>query len=159
MSYLYCQLGPQCQPVTFFYKFTTTKNSKIMVYAWPIATIGSNTLPMAASSGFYQSPGSPPSGDALSIVPVNRCGHQNGQQSWSMFSLTFCLLLPWQPLGWYGASSCLIVAPSGFQGSPGHAALGDAVSVLLRCTAMAVKMAGGWGTFAHHCLLFPWHYS
>ncbi len=28
-------------------------------------------------------------------------------------------------------------------------------SVLLRRTTMAIKMAGGWGTFTHCCLLFP----
>ncbi len=44
------------------------------------------------------------------------------------FSL-FCLLLPWQPSGQYGASSCLMVASSGFQGSPGHAASGNAVCI------------------------------
>ncbi len=45
------------------------------------------------------------------------------------FLSSCCLLLPWQPLGWYGASSRLMAASSGFWGSPGHAALGDAVCI------------------------------
>ncbi len=31
-------------------------------------------------------------------------------------------------------------------------------SVLLWRTTVAIKMASGWGSFAHCCLLFPWHY-
>ena len=36
---------------------------------------------MAVFSGFYQSPGSSPSGNAHGIVPPHRDGHQNGHQS------------------------------------------------------------------------------
>jgi hypothetical protein len=81
---------------------------------------------MAASSGFYKSPGPPPLGNARGIVPVHRHGHQNGQKSWPNFSSLFCLLSPWQLPGQYGASSCLMAASSDFRSSPGHAALGDA---------------------------------
>jgi hypothetical protein len=42
---------------------------------------------------------------------------------------SFCLLLPWRPMGQYGASSCLMAASSGFWSSPGHAALGNALGV------------------------------
>jgi hypothetical protein len=42
-------------------------------------------LSMAASSGFYQSSGPPPSDNVQSIVPAHCCGHQNGHQSWSFF--------------------------------------------------------------------------
>jgi hypothetical protein len=41
----------------------------------------------------------------------------------------FVLLLPWQPPGQYGASSCLMVASRGFRCSPGHDALGDMSSL------------------------------
>jgi hypothetical protein len=34
-----------------------------------------------------------------SIVPVHCRSHQNGQQSWSIFLSSFCLLLPWWRLG------------------------------------------------------------
>jgi hypothetical protein len=49
---------------------------------------------MAASSGFYQSLGPPLFGNAHGIVPAHHLGHQNGQQSWYIFSLLFYLLLP-----------------------------------------------------------------
>jgi hypothetical protein len=45
------------------------------------------------------------------------------------FLSLFHLLLPWWPLGQYGAGSCPMVAYSGFPGSPGHAPLGDAVCI------------------------------
>ena len=35
---------------------------------------------MEAFSGFYESPGPPSSGDAHSIAPLHRHGHQNGPQ-------------------------------------------------------------------------------
>jgi hypothetical protein len=85
---------------------------------------------MAATSGFYQSPGTSPMGNAHGIVPAHHCGHQNGQQRWSIFLSLFCLLLPWQLLGQYNASSFPMVVSSGFWGSPGHAALGDAVCIV-----------------------------
>ena len=49
--------------------------------------------------------------------------------TWVHFTLLFCLLLPWQLPGQYGASSCLMTASSGFRCSPGHAALGNAFRV------------------------------
>jgi hypothetical protein len=45
------------------------------------------------------------------------------------FFVTVCLLLPWWLMGQYGASSCPMAAFSGFQSSPGHAALGNAVCI------------------------------
>jgi hypothetical protein len=56
------------------------KKLKKTAHAWPIATIGRNTRPMAASSGFYQSPGCPPLGNAQGIVPAHRHGLWNGQK-------------------------------------------------------------------------------
>jgi hypothetical protein len=61
------------------------KKLKKPVYECLIATIGHNTCPMAASSGFFQSPGPPSLGNARGIVPAHRCGHQNGQQSCPFF--------------------------------------------------------------------------
>jgi len=46
----------------------------------PIGAIGSSAGPMAAFSGFYESPGSPPSGNILDTVLPHRDGHRNGQQ-------------------------------------------------------------------------------
>ncbi len=99
-----------------------------------MASIGHNTCSMVASSGFYQSHGSPLLGDACGIVPAHRRGHQYGQQSWSILLLLFCFLLPWQPLGQYGASSYPMAASSGFRGSPGHAASGNAVCIAPKCS-------------------------
>jgi hypothetical protein len=45
------------------------------------------------------------------------------------FLLLFYLLLPWQPLGQYRVSSCPMAASSGFQSSPGHAPLGNAICI------------------------------
>jgi hypothetical protein len=105
------------------------KMHKNTAYAGPIATIGHNTCLMVVSSGFYQSPGSPPLGNVHSIIPAHCCGRQNGQQSWSIFLLSFCLLLPWWPLGQYGVSSCPMVASIGFWGGLGHVASGNAICI------------------------------
>jgi hypothetical protein len=74
---------------------------------------------------------------------------QNGQQSWSIFSLLFCLLLPWRPPGQYGASSCPMAASSGFRVALDmpHQAM---PSVLLRRTTLAIKMANNGGAFVCH---------
>ena len=45
---------------------------------------------MAAFSGFYESPGPPPSGDARGIVTPHRDGHQNGHQS--RYILHLCIV-------------------------------------------------------------------
>ncbi len=100
-------------------------------YAWLIASICRITCLMAASSGFYQSPGPPPLGNAWCMVLAHCHSHQTCQHSWSIFLLSCCLLLPWRPLGQYGASSCSMVVSSGFPGSPRHAALGDAICIAL----------------------------
>ena len=57
---------------------------------WPPGQYGSSH-PMAAFSGFYESFGPPPLGDAPGIAPLHRHGYQNGQQQ-----RYICLLL--QPL-------------------------------------------------------------
>jgi hypothetical protein len=45
------------------------------------------------------------------------------------YYIVVCLLSPWRPPGRYGASSRPMAASSGFRGSPGHAALGDAALI------------------------------
>jgi hypothetical protein len=45
---------------------------------WP--TIGRHTCPEASISGFRDSPGPPPSVDALGYVPAHRQGQRNGRQ-------------------------------------------------------------------------------
>ncbi len=60
---------------------------------------------------------------------MHRHGHQNGQQSWSIFLSSFCLLLLWRPLGQYRASSHPMAASSSLRSSPGHAALGNAICI------------------------------
>jgi hypothetical protein len=70
-------------------------------------------------------------GNVHGIVPAHHRSHQNGQQSWFIFWSSLCLLLPWQPLGQYRGSSCLMVVSSGFRRSPEHAASGNAVCIAL----------------------------
>jgi hypothetical protein len=48
--------------------------------------------------------------------------------------------------GGYGSSSHLMVASSGFRGSPRYAALGE-LSVLLRCIGKAFEMSSNGGAF------------
>jgi hypothetical protein len=55
----------------------TSKNAALecpMMISMPIAT-----------SGFHRSPGPPPSGDVLDIIPADRQGQRNGQQVWYFF--------------------------------------------------------------------------
>ncbi len=108
-------------------------NINKMVFTLPIATISCNTCPMVVSSGFYQSPEPPQSGNVRGNLPAHCHGQQNGQQSRCMFTWLFCLLLPWRPLGQYRASICPMVASRGFRDSPGHAALSDMSSLAPTC--------------------------
>ena len=87
--------------------------------------IGASACPMATFSGFYESHGPPPLGDARGIVAAHRHGHQNGQQSGHIFASSFCLLSPWRPPGRYGVSSRPMAAFSGFYESPGPPSLGN----------------------------------
>jgi hypothetical protein len=68
-------------------------------------------------------------GNARGIVLAHCRGHQNGQSFRYIFLLPFRLLLPWQLLGQYGASSCPMAVSSGFRSSPGHAELGNALPI------------------------------
>ena len=55
--------------------------------------------PMAAFSGFYESPGPPPSGDARGIVPPHHDGHWNGHQSGCILHLCIVCCRPGGRLG------------------------------------------------------------
>ncbi len=98
-------------------------------HVWPIATIGRNTCPMVVFSGILQSPKPPPLGNVRGYVPAHCHGHQFGHLFRCICWLLFVCLLPWRPLGQYGASSCPMPASSGFRISPGHAALGNAICI------------------------------
>jgi hypothetical protein len=82
-----------------FLQVDNEKTQKKPALACPMATVGHNTHQMMAASGLQHSPGPPPLGDKHGIVPVHSHGHQNGQQSWSIYSLLFYLLSPGQPPG------------------------------------------------------------
>ena len=56
--------------------------------------IGASACPMAAFNGFYESHEPPPSGDARSIVPAHRHGHQKCQQSGHIVHLRFFYCRP-----------------------------------------------------------------
>ncbi len=61
------------------------KTRKIPEKHWPMAYIGRHTRPEASTSGFWDSPGPPPSVDALGYVPAHRQGQRNGRQVWYFF--------------------------------------------------------------------------
>ena len=79
---------------------------------------------MAAFSDFYESHEPPPSGDACSIVPAHRNGHQNGQQSGHMLHLCFVCC----PRG-DTEQVVPITAFSGFYESPEPPSLGDVCGI------------------------------
>jgi hypothetical protein len=57
----------------------------------PFYNIGASARPMAVFSGFYESHGPTPSGDARGIVPAHRHGHRNKVDIYCiviMFSVT-----------------------------------------------------------------------
>ncbi len=145
MSCPYWKQGPLRQPATFFYKLTMKKHKK-REYAWPIATIGRNTCPMTASSGFYQSPGPPPLGNARGIVPVHLRGHKNGQQVGAFFHCFFVCCPPGKRRGnteravawWRHPMAFGVALDMPHQRMP---------SVLLQCTCMAIEMASDRGAF------------
>jgi len=92
------------------------KSKKQPALACPIDAIGASACPIAAFSGFYESPRPPPSGDACDIVPPHRDDHQNGHQSGYIMHRRF-----------------VCCRPGGRRGdteqSPGHAESGDALRI------------------------------
>jgi hypothetical protein len=102
------------------------KYPKQPALACPIGNIGVGARPMVAFSGLYESHKPPPSGDVRGIIQPSK-----RSAKWVHAPLSLCWLSPWRPPGRYGAISCPIVASSGFQWSPGHAALVDALCIAL----------------------------
>ncbi len=130
------------------------KTNKKLAYVCPMASIGCNTFPMAASSGFYQSLGPPQLGDACGIIPAHRCGHQHSHQRWPIFCHRFVCCCPgacWGNTEQVGARWQHPVA-SGVVLDMLH---WEMPSVLLRRTALAIKMVNNRGAFVRlHCLLY-----
>ena len=103
--------------------------SNIKPHSSMIAMTGTpRACPMVAFSGFYESPGPPPSGDAHGSTTASRWPLKQPSK-WVHITSLYCLLSPWRPPGRYGVSSRPMAASSGFQSSPGHAALGDAAFI------------------------------
>jgi hypothetical protein len=65
------------------------KTWKIPEKHWPMAYIGRHTRPEASTSGFRDSPGPPPSVDALGYVPAHRQSERNDLQVWYFFVVFF----------------------------------------------------------------------
>ena len=101
-----------------------------------LGNIRASSRPMAVFSSFYESSGPPPSVDARGCCTRYSTAALRWPSKWLSkwvhitLLLLFCLLLPWRLPKWYRASSRPMVASSGFQCGPGHAALGNAA-----CTA------------------------
>ena len=100
---------------------------------------------MVAFSGFYESPGPPPSSDVRGIVPPHRDGHQNGHQS--RYILHLCIV-SCRPGGRRGDTERVVAqwrhpVASGVALDMLHWAMRF---VLHRRTAMAIKMANVGGT-------------
>ncbi len=129
MSYPYCHQGPWRHLKPLFSGSTMKKLGKNRRFFVSLPSIGHNTRPMVVFSGILQSPKPPPSGDVHGTVPAHRHGHQFGHLFRCICWLLFVCLLPWRPLGQYGASSCPIPASSGFRSSPGHTTSGNAVCI------------------------------
>jgi hypothetical protein len=110
---------------------------------------------MVALSGFYESRKPPPLGEARSIVPPHRDGHQNGQQCGYMLMLQY---------------RCVDCCPGGCRGDTERViaqwqrpvASCEALvmlywamrSVLHRRTAMAVEISRNGGAFVRRRRLF-----
>ena len=108
---------------------------------------------MVVVSGLYESPGPPPSGDALGIVSPHRDHHRNGHQS-----------------GYILHYRCVDCRPGGHRGNTERVvarwrrsvASGEALVMLHRAmrsvshrrTAMAIEMARNGGTFVCRRRLF-----
>ncbi len=76
----YCT-GALPRPSKWPSKLAHFLSSCCLLLPWqPLGQYGVISHPMAASSGFPNSPGHAPLGNAICIAPVHRHGHQNGQQ-------------------------------------------------------------------------------
>ena len=146
-------LGAKCQLKLFFDDLTMKYTPKIRGWRVQLVAIGASACPMAAFSGFYESPGPPPLGDACSIVPSHCHGHQNGRQSGHILYRHFVcchsgghwgnteqIVTRWRHLVAFIKALDLL-----------HRAI---LMVLHHRTAMAIKMASDRGTSVRCCRLF-----
>ncbi len=127
--------------------------SQVAALWWPIDAIGASAHPMAAFSGFYESPGPPPSGDAHGIVPPHRNDHWNGHQS--RYKLHLCIVCCC-PGGRQGDTEWVVAqwrhpVASGVALDMLHWAMPH---VLLQRLHMVIKMACDGGAFVRCCRLF-----
>jgi hypothetical protein len=104
-------------------------------------TIGRNTHPMVATSGFHCSPEPPLLGNMRGIVPLHCNGHQTASKMGVLFD---CCFVDCCPGGRWGnmeqvVARCRRPGASGVAMDMPHRAM---PSVLLRRTSMAVKTAG-----------------
>ena len=68
-----------CQPTSRHPQhLARQRSSQIAALQWPQHSIIAYHRPMAVFSGFYESPGLPPSGDARGIVPPHHNDRRNG---------------------------------------------------------------------------------
>ncbi len=109
-------LGALSSPQHPFQLVDNEKTRKNPEFTCPNTVIGCNTCPEASTSGFLHSPGPPPLGTALGIIPVLHHGQQNSQQVWCFYCRFFC---SWShhPQGRYGANIWPMMASSGFEWS------------------------------------------
>ena len=129
------------------------KDSEFVALQCPFYNIRANACLMAASSGFYESHGPTPLGDACGIVPVHRHDHRNGQQSGHMLHRGFVFCHPgghWGDTEWLVTQwRCLVAFMKALNLL--HQAM---CTVSHHRTAMDIKMASDRGTFVCCCRLF-----
>ncbi len=144
--------GTLTSPQAPFQQVNDEKTWKKLVFFVSLPTISRNTLPVVATSGFCWSLELPPSGDARNIIPAHHHGHQ-----FATFLGAFvdCCLFACCPGGRWGNTEqvvawCRCPVASGVALDMPHWAM---PSVLLRRTAVAIKMVGRRGAFVRHCRL------
>ena len=91
MSYPYCYSG-QLWPFLMIWRWN---NNNQPALACLIDVFGASDCPMAAFSGFYESPGPPLLVNALGIVLPHCNDHRNGQQSWCILHCRFVDCFHW----------------------------------------------------------------
>ncbi len=147
MSYPYWKQGPYRQPVTFFYELTIKKLKKN-----GLCMSDCNYWLQYSPNGCVQCLQPKPWISSIKLCARYCTGAPPRPSKWPeklfIFLLSFCLLLPWQPLGWYIVNSHPMAASSGFQGSPQHAASGNAVCVAPMC------LHGHWNGPRQRCICF-----
>jgi len=125
------------------------KLKKQPALACPIDAIRASARPMVVLSGFYESPGPPPSGDARGIGD----DHRNGHQSWHTIHCCFVCCCPGGRRGdtervvarWRHPVASGVVMDMLHQMMP---------HVFPQHLTMAIKMARNRGAFVRHCRLF-----